>query len=128
MPKVFLTPFLIVGALITSALLSGCAAKSNDNSLPAEKSPELITAIKDACDSLQGTAISGLTLMNERVALKFNEMAKLDDDYTEIAVDAFTILTIQNGWKLNIDNKELQAEQLKASARLVQFCAANGGA
>ncbi len=128
MPKVFLTPFLIVGALITSALLSGCAAKSNVNSLPAEKSPELITAIKDACDSLQGTAISGLTLMNERVALKFNEMAKLDDDYTEIAVDAFTILTIQNGWKLNIDNKELQAEQLKASARLVQFCAANGGA
>jgi hypothetical protein len=128
MPKVFLTPFLIVGALITSALLSGCAAKSNDNSLPAEKSPELITAIKDACDSLQGTTISGLTLMNERVALKFNEMAKLNDDYTEIAVDAFTILTIQNGWKLNIDNKELQAEQLKATARLVQFCAANGGA
>jgi hypothetical protein len=128
MPKVFLTPFLIVGALITSALLSGCAAKSNDNSLPAEKSPELITAIKDACDSLQGTTISGLTLMNERVALKFNEMAKLNDDYTEIAVDAFTILTIQSGWKLNIDNKELQAEQLKATARLVQFCAANGGA
>jgi hypothetical protein len=55
-------------------------------------------------------------------------MAKLNDDYTEIAVDAFTILTIQNGWKLNIDNKELQAEQLKATARLVQFCAANGGA
>jgi hypothetical protein len=77
---------------------------------------------------LQGTAISGLTLMNERVALKFNEMAKLNDDYTEIAVDAFTILTIQSGWKLNIDNKELQAEQLKATARLVQFCAANGGA
>jgi hypothetical protein len=41
---------LIAGALITAALLSGCAAKSNDNSLPAEKSPELITAIKDACD------------------------------------------------------------------------------
>ena len=117
---------LITGALITAVLLAGCSSESAEISLPINKSPEIKLAITEACASLKTVSLDGLTLMNENVALKFNEIAKLDSSYNNIAEDAFTILTIMAGWKRGIsNNQELQAAQVMASARIIQFCAVN---
>jgi len=115
---------LIAGALITAVLLSGCSGESTAK--PAAVDSEKIkTAIDTACNSFQSNAVSGLHLGNEKTALAFNEIAKLDEKYSQIAIDAFTLSTIATGWKLGVDNKELQAEQFKITARLIQFCAMN---
>ena len=117
---------LIAGALVTAVMLAGCSNESAEISLPMNKSPEIKLAITEACASLKTVSLDGLTLMNENVALKFNEIAKLDGSYNNIAEDAFTILTIMAGWKRGIsNNQELQAAQVKASARIIQFCAVN---
>ena len=115
---------LIAGALITAVLLSGCSSESTAE--PAAVDSEKIkTAINTACNSFKSNSVSGISLGNEKTALAFNEIAKLDEKYTQIAVDAFTLATIATGWKLGLDNKELQTEQFKITARLMQFCAIN---
>jgi hypothetical protein len=113
---------LIAGALITAVLLSACSPASTPAPAP-DNSEKIKAAIKTACDNLTSNNTQGIPLGNEKTALAFNEIVKLDEKYTPLAVDAFMLVTFGIGYRLGVDNKELQAEQFKATARLIQFCA-----
>lgn len=117
---------IIAGSLITAVLLSGCSSESADSASSANKSPKVKAAITEACGGLKFVSSSGIIDMNNFVASKFNEIAKLDSSYNDVATDAFKILQILDGWKRGISgNQALQAEQILASARLNQFCGVN---
>ena len=112
MPRFFLTPFVIAGLLI----LPSCSSAEVDTKAAVEEQKQV------ACNTLGSELTYDKVLMSSKSVSSFNELAKLDSDYTELAQKAYELNLILELSKAGVKSPDTVAKVISLFATIKQFC------
>lgn len=112
MPRLLLTPFALAGLL----LLTSCSIAEMDTKADVEEQKQA------ACNTLGSELTNDKVLMSSKSVTSFNELAKLDPDYTELAQKAYELNLILELSKAGVKSSDTVAKVISLFATIKQFC------